>query len=269
VRQAVLARPRHALAQIGSSLADLIWPPRSLLSDARVAKSGTMEPELWRALDFLYGSACMRCGMPLPEANIPESECPACLARKPSFRYMRGALAYDDLSRPLILGLKHGGRKDGVGVYANWMIEAAPFAREADVIVPIPLHWTRLFSRGYNQAAWLARAIATKLEKPYAPLTLLRKRATPSQNGLSFVGRARNVEGAFRTGADVAGKHILLVDDVYTTGATFNACTKALLRAGASVVDGVAMARVVRPTQIEVPDAFEGTGPKLLSDAHA
>ncbi len=258
----------QALKQIGSGLADLVWPPRSLLSDARVATSGTIEPELWKALDFLYGSACLRCGIPLPEAGVPESECPACIARAPSFRYMRGALVYDDISKPLILGLKHGGRKDGVAVYANWMIEAAPFAHEADIVVPVPLHWTRLFSRGYNQAAWLAQAIAKKLGKPYAPLILLRKRATPSQNGLSFVGRARNVEGAFGVGARVAGKQVLLVDDVYTTGATFNACTKALLRAGASVVDGVAMARVVRPTQIEVPDAFEGTGPKLLSDEH-
>jgi ComF family protein len=185
---------------------------------------------------------------------------------------MRAALAYDDMSKPMVLGMKHGARKDGVAVFANWMVEAADYAREADIIMPVPLHWTRLWTRGYNQAGWLAQAIAKRLNKTYAPLTLLRKRRTPSQNGLSSSGRRRNVEGAFAVCQDIQGKHILLVDDVYTTGATINACTKILLRAGAALVDGVALARVVRPTQIEVPDAFEDvdrvsrSGPSLLDD---
>jgi ComF family protein len=260
------ARHLTPLFRLWSGLSDLIWPPRSLLSDARVAKAGTIEPDLWQALEFLYGSTCHRCGVPLPEATAPESICPSCLAHLPNYRFMRSALAYDDVSKPLVLGMKHGARKDGVAVYANWMIEAAPFVQHADLIVPVPLHWTRLFSRGYNQAGWLAQAIAKRSGRPYSPQALIRKRRTPSQNGLSSAGRARNVEGAFVVGQDVVGKHIVLVDDVFTTGATIKACTKVLLRAGAATVDGVAMARVVRPTQIEVPDAFEGTGPSLLDD---
>jgi ComF family protein len=259
----------RALVRIARSLTDLIWPPRSLLSDARVAKAGTIEPELWQAIDFLYGISCVSCGVPLPQATAPESLCPVCLAKKPAFRHMRAALAYDDISKPLVLSMKHGARKDGVSVYAAWMIEAAPFARDVDMIIPVPLHWTRLWTRGYNQAGWLAQAIARKLGKHYAPLALLRKRRTPSQNGLSSSGRMRNVEGAFAVAQDVAGKHILLVDDVYTTGATINACAKALLKAGAATVDGIAMARVVRPTEVDVPDATERTGPSLLDEKNA
>jgi ComF family protein len=267
-----ITHPNNMMARFGNSLTDLIWPPRSLLSDARVAKAGTIEPDLWQALDFLYGPSCFSCGIPLPEATAPVSTCPACLARKPHYRYMRAALAYDDMSKPMVLGMKHGARKDGVAVFANWMVEAATHACEADLIVPVPLHWTRLWARGYNQAGWLAQAIARHLNKPYGPLAIVRKRRTPSQNGLSFAGRTRNVAGAFAVAQDVSGKHILLVDDVYTTGATLNACAKALLRAGAISVDGVALARVVKPTHIEVPDAFEGvdglgtTGPSLLKD---
>lgn len=256
--------PQRALARVGAGITDLVWPPRSLLSDARVAKAGTIEPDLWQALAFLYGSSCSTCGVPLPDATSPESICPVCLASPPQCRFIRAALAYDDVSKPLVLAMKHGARKDGVRVFANWMIEAAPFAKDADLIVPIPLHWTRLWARGYNQAGWLGQAIARQLGKPFAPLTLLRKRATPSQNGLSSAGRARNVEGAFTVTQDITGKRILLVDDVYTTGATINACAKALLRAGAATVDGVAMARVVRPTQVDVPQEFIGTGPSLL-----
>jgi ComF family protein len=262
----IFAAQKQALARFGIGVSDLIWPPRSLLSDARVAKAGTIEPDLWQALDFLYAMSCDTCGVPLPEATSPGSICPVCLAHKPHFRYMRAALAYDDLSKPLVLGMKHGARKDGVGVFANWMVEAAPFAKDADVIVPVPLHWTRLWMRGYNQAGWLGQAIAKRLSKPFAPLTLTRRRRTPSQNGLSSTGRARNVEGAFGVAQDVIGKHILLVDDVFTTGATINACARALLRAGAATVDGVAMARVVRPTQVEVPGEVTSHRPSLLDD---
>lgn len=265
----ILARPKGVLMRLGAGITDLIWPPRSLLSDARVATAGTIEADLWQALDFLYGVGCLTCGVPLPEATAPESICPVCLASKPHFRYMRAALIYDDISKPLVLGMKHGARKDGISVFATWMVEAAPFARDADLIVPVPLHWTRLWARGYNQAGWVAQAIARRVQKPYAPMALVRKRRTPSQNGLSALGRARNVEGAFGVIEDVQGKHILLVDDVYTTGATITACAKALLRAGAATVDGVALARVVRPTQIEVPDALESKTPSLLDVENA
>jgi ComF family protein len=153
-----------------------------------------------------------------------------------------------------------------VKVFANWMREAAPFAKDADLIAPVPLHWTRLWTRGYNQAGWLALAIANGLAKPYAPLALIRKRRTPSQNGLSASGRSRNVEGAFSVGQDVAGKTVLLVDDVYTTGATLNACAKALLKAGAARVDGVALARVIKPTQVEIPNETGSLRPSLLDE---
>jgi ComF family protein len=254
------------IRRFSSGVTDLIWPPRSLLSDARVDKAGTIEPDIWQSLDFLYASSCHRCGVPLPEATAPESVCPVCLAAPPQFQFMRTAVAYDDVSKPLVLGMKHGARKDGVKVFANWMAEAAPFSRDADMIIPVPLHWTRLWARGYNQAGWLASALATRIAKPYAPLTLLRKRRTPSQNGLSASGRARNVQGAFHVSHNVVGKTILLVDDVYTTGATINACAKALLRAGALRVDGVALARVVRPSSVDVPDEYSGKGPSLLDD---
>jgi ComF family protein len=256
--------------RFGVGIKDMIWPPRSLLSDGRVARAGTIEADLWQALDFLYGSCCSMCGIPLPQATTPESVCPVCLASPPQTRFMRAALAYDELSKPLILGMKHGARKDGIAVYANWMVEAVAKSDEIDMVVPIPLHWTRLWSRGYNQAAWLAAAISRQKGLAYAPQCMIRKRRTPTQNGLSFSGRARNVSGAFEVIGDVTGKTILLVDDVFTTGATINACAKALLRAGAAHVDGVALARVVRGSHVDVPDEVPeftlNTKPALLND---
>jgi ComF family protein len=219
---------------------------------------------LWQALDFLYGLGCHACGIPLPEATAPESLCGACIAGAPPLTHMRAALAYDDLSKPMVLAMKHAGRKDGVGVFAAWMLEAAPFVRSAHQIMPVPLHWTRLWTRGYNQAAWLAQAVAARSHVTFAPQGLVRKRRTPSQNGLSRAGRARNVAGAFAVTRDVKGQHIVLVDDVFTTGATLYACAKALLRAGAVQVDGVTLTRVVRPSPVELPDDPILSGPSLL-----
>ncbi len=252
------------LYRIGTTLADLIWPPRSLLSDARVDRLGTLEPDLWRALNFLYGPGCARCGFPIPEAAGPDILCPVCLAQPPLYERARAALAYDDLSRPLVLNLKHGGRKDGLTAFAGWMLEAAPFVRDADQILPVPLHWSRLWGRGYNQAAWLAQAIARRARRPYNPMLLQRKRATPSQNGLSASGRKRNVSGAFQVTQSVRGQAFLLVDDVMTTGATLQACAAALLRAGALRVDCVALARVVRPTKLDVPTEPIGSAQELF-----
>lgn len=262
--EARVVKPR-LIQRMGAGIADLIWPPRSLLSDAKMDKPGTIEPEIWQSLAFLFDAGCHCCGIPLPEVPTPESLCPVCIAAPPSFSAMRAPLAYDDVSKSLVLNMKHGARKDGVKVFANWMLEAAPYARESDLIMPVPLHWTRLWARGYNQAAWLAQALARRAGRPYAPLSLLRRRRTPSQNGLSASGRARNVDGAFVVAGDVKGKSVLLVDDVFTTGATINACARALLRAGAARVDGVALARVVRPSAVDIPQDDRGKGPSLLA----
>lgn len=239
----------------GRWAADLIWPPRSLLSDARVDRPGTMEWDLWRALDFLAGPVCTRCGVPMEDAPTPDVVCGACLAAPPVWDRARGALAYDDLSRPLVLDLKHAGRRDGLPVFAGWLEAAAPRPWRAGMIVPVPSHWTRLFERGFNQAAWLAQALSRRTGVAWSPDLLVRARATGTQGGKSASGRARNVAGAFRVPAGararLAGQCVLLVDDVHTTGATLGACARALRRGGAAAVDVVTLTRVTRPGRLD------------------
>jgi ComF family protein len=231
--------------------ADLLWPPVSLLGEARVDRLGTLEAERWVALPFLFGPGCAHCGVPLPEATQPDTICPACLVDPPAFDGARAALAYDETTRPLVLALKHAGRQDGLPAFASWMAEALGAGFATDVVVPVPLHWTRLWSRGFNQSARLAGALAQRLGVAHAPDLLIRTRRTPSQNGLSAAGRARNVRAAFavdpRRALQVSGQRVLLVDDVHTTGATTGACARALRKAGALRVDVVALARVVGP----------------------
>ena len=131
-----------------SRLSDLIWPPRSLLSDAIVDRPGVIEPELWAELNFLSGPACFRCGFPLQEEAGSEGVCGACAARKPAYDRARAALAYDEHARRLVMDLKRGGRRDGLPVFARWMGQAgADLIERADFIAPAPMHWTRLAVR--------------------------------------------------------------------------------------------------------------------------
>ncbi|KAF0117300.1 MAG: putative phosphoribosyl transferase [Hyphomonadaceae bacterium] len=231
-------------------LSNLIWPPRSLLSDKRVEHQGTIEAELWSELPFIAGPICFCCGVPMEGVFHPESLCGVCMAQPPAFDKARAVLAYDDLTRPLVLALKHGGRKDGVKLFAIWMAEITPNIDDLDLIVPVPAHWTRLFARGYNQAAWLAQALSKQCAKPWRPDVLIRQRKTGSQNGLSLKGRQRNVQGAFRVKGRLDGMKILLVDDVYTTGSTLEACAKVLKRAGANQICSVSLLRVCKPKTI-------------------
>ena len=129
------------------------------MSDAVVAAPGLIEAEHWSQLTFLSPPWCVTCGFPFDLAVGAEMVCGACAADPPDFRRARAALAYTDASRPLLLQMKHGGRRDGLDTFAAWMAQAgADVLSEADVLLPVPLHWRRLFLRRFNQAAWLAKA---------------------------------------------------------------------------------------------------------------
>jgi ComF family protein len=237
--------------------ADLIWPPRSLLTDRIVSRPGAIEPELWSQLAFLSAPCCFRCGFPFELDAGEEAVCAACAAEAPAYHRARAALAYDDHSRRLVLDLKRGGRRDGLPVFAAWMSQAgASLIAEADFIAPAPLHWMRLASRRFNQAAWLAQALGALTGKRVLYGALNRVKRRRSQAGLDAGQRRRNVAGAFRASSGsaklIAGKSILLVDDVFTTGATMEACARVLKRAGAARVDVVTLARVVRPVDVTI-----------------
>jgi ComF family protein len=247
------ATARFRKRGIVSRLSDIIWPPRSLLSEEIVDRPGVIEPELWASLHFLGDPQCSRCGFPLQDDIGPAATCGACAGRKPAYDTARAALAYDDTSRRLILDLKRGGRRDGLAVYARWMAAAAAEALErADFLAPAPMHWTRLAARSFNQAAWLAQAISRASGKPWRPGALARIKRRKSQAGLSASERRRNVGGAIKAPWRVDGKTVLIVDDVFTTGATLEACARALREAGAAGVHAVTLARVVRPIDISI-----------------
>ena len=235
---------------------NLILPPQCLNCRARLAGQGFCA-SCWCELGFIEAPLCDRLGIPFdydPGEGIISA---AALANPPSYARARAVVRYDDVARRLIHRFKY---KDG--------LEAAPqmaammrrsgrnlFA-ECDIIVPVPLYRTRLWQRRYNQAAVLALEIARKTGLGFEPQVLDRVRKTKSQVGLNAAQRRRNVAGAFAINESayerISGKHVLLVDDVITTGATIEACARTLLSGGAGLVNVLAFARVVDPLHLPI-----------------
>ena len=243
--------------RVAMRMVQMMWPSRSLISGQQAHGSGPMSVEDWTSLNFLAGPVCNMCGSPQAIDLGTRALCAACSAKPPRWTRARAALAYDDnISRP-ILGLKRAGRRDGLKTMAGWMVGAGrPLLQEADLLVPVPMHRQRLAMRGFNQAVWLAAAVGREADVPLNVTALRRIKATPTQGGLSAQARRRNVAGAFsvreRQRRCVYGRRIVLVDDVHTTGATLNACTLALRRAGAADVDALVLARVVRERDVTI-----------------
>jgi ComF family protein len=168
----------------------------------------------------------------------------------PAYHRARAAVRYDDVARTLVHALKYGDRLDLAPTMGRWMARAGgELLAEADALIPVPLHWRRLWARRFNQSALLAKTIAEESGVAVADGVLKRVKATAQQVGLSQVERAENVQGAFRVApdrrAEIAGRRVVLLDDVLTSGATSDACARALLRAGARNVDVLVFARVV------------------------
>ena len=231
---------------------DAVLPPQCLSCGTAVAAPGALCAECWSGVTFLVPPQCAVCGRPFEYDQGEGALCGACARRLPVFARARAAMAYGDTSRSLILGFKHGDRTDSAPAFGRWLMRAgAEMIADADLLVPVPLHWTRLFARRFNQAAVLTQGVARLSGVPTALDLLVRRRRTPSQGKLGVAARRRNLSGAFAIRpsrrSTVRGRRVLLIDDVLTTGATAAACSRTLLRAGAAAVDVLTLALVVRP----------------------
>jgi ComF family protein len=208
----------------------------------------------WSKLSFIAPPYCARLGIPFVYDPGPGILSMEAIADPPAYHRARAAVRYDDIARTLVHALKYGDRLDLAPTMARWMASAGhELLAEADAIVPVPLHWRRLWARRFNQSALLAEHLSEASGVRVAHGALRRVKATPQQVGLPKAERALNVRGAFRVPAqgkpEVDGRKLILVDDVLTSGATADACAKALLRAGAANVDVLVFARVVAGTR--------------------
>jgi ComF family protein len=204
----------------------------------------------WSQLSFIAPPYCERLGIPFAFDGGPGLLSMEAIAEPPAYGRARAAARYDEIARTLVHALKYGDRLDLAPSMGRWMANAGtPLLEGADALVPVPLHWRRQWARRFNQAAILAEVIARESGTKVAHRALKRRRATPQQVGLDKSARAQNVQGAFRVPAEgrseVHGRKLVLIDDVLTTGATVDACARALLRAGARSVDVLTFARVV------------------------
>ena len=236
------------LKQLAASALDLVFPPRCASCACMVASPGALCGACFAELSFITAPCCACCGLPFGFHLDEGALCGECIKDMPPFRLARAALQYDDRSRLQVLGLKFHDRTQFVPMMARLMKQAgAECFYGADALVPVPLHFRRLLRRGFNQSALLARALARDTGIRVHYRALVRRKYTPPQAGLTRAQRLDNVRGVFiaHPRAQVRGKVLVLVDDVYTTGATVKACAKALLRAGAIEVRVLTLARKV------------------------
>ena len=211
----------------------------------------------WSKLSLIAPPYCERLGIPFAYDPGPGVLSMEAIADPPAYHRARAAVRYDDVARTLVHALKYGDRLDLAPTMGRWMARAGgELLTEADIVVPVPLHWRRLWARRCNQSALLAKIVASIAGRPVGYHSLKRVKATPQQVGLSRAERALNVQGAFKVmpdgKAEIARRRILLIDDVLTSGATVDACTRALLRAGATSVDVLVFARVVEAARAPI-----------------
>ena len=247
-----------ALSPILTRLTDTLFPASCAVCRAETGTAQALCADCWRQVAFLEPGGCTHCGRPLtgpaPDPMDPlrpaHEPCEDCRAHPPAWDRGTAVFRYQETGRKLILALKHGDRQDLLPMLAGWAARKGAFLLDrADVIAPVPLHWSRRVKRRTNQAADIARHLSRRIahDAPeFEPRLLIRNRSTGSQGGKDRDQRVANVAGAFALGPNtaIAGKSVLLIDDVMTTGATLNGAAKTCLQAGAARVDILVLALV-------------------------
>ncbi len=229
-----------------------VFPDQCISCGALIGEGAGLCPSCWTDTPFIHDTCCKFCAAPLPGERISELEiCDACLETKRPWRTGASVLTYKDRGRGLVLTLKHRKKFEIAPVLAGWMAQRAKrMIHEDTILVPIPSHWTRLVMRGFNPAAELARCIAKQTEAQVLPNALMRIRRVEKQTGKDMAARFENQRGSIavnpRYRERLGKRPVVLVDDVFTTGATLTAATSALLSVNVERVDVLTLARRVR-----------------------
>lgn len=247
------------MKNFAKKLEEFLLPPVCLLCGVeKVLSRQNFCPVCWQKAQFITKPYCQITGAPFSfewEAGTISRQAKLF---PPIYDHARAALRYEgNFARPLILRLKYGDRPELATHLSDWLARAAKdILTDCDFIVPVPLHWRRLLTRRFNQAAELARALSEVTQRPYGADIMERVIPTTPQIGLNRKARRRNVRKAFAVNPKwkegVKGKHIILVDDVLTSGATMESCTRALRKQGARRIDIVVLARVVHEQEMIV-----------------
>jgi ComF family protein len=228
----------------GRWLLDLVLPPRCPGCGIIVDDLHSFCPPCWASLNFLGERGCTTCGIPL--AATDSGTCAICLVKPPLITRTRAAVEYGDVARHLAVGLKYGRKIALAKAMARYMAPLLDGMAADALLVPVPLHRRRLAMRGFNQSLLVTRELGRLKSLEIAPGLIRRKRATPPLKGMSFSQRRRTVAGAFESRPEAAGRSIVLIDDVLTTGSTSEACARCLKQAGATRIELLCWSRVVR-----------------------
>ncbi|MEL7214589.1 MAG: ComF family protein [Pseudomonadota bacterium] len=236
------------LAALRTRLIDTIYPPRCIACPNETDLPDGLCASCWRETTFITGPTCGTCGSPVMETGL---SCESCQRHPPAWDTGCTAILYGGVGRRVILGLKHNDRLDTAPVLAGWLMRAGrSLVEDADILAPVPQHWTRTLKRNYNQAAELTRALAAKAGRDWTPDLLTRTRATKPFQNLKREERLAELEGALRVPprhlSTIKGARITLVDDILTTGTTLSSMAELLRDSGAAEVNVLAVARVAR-----------------------